>query len=44
MIFEEFAPTTGQELTRLKALRGRVLTLISAGGGVCALLRLAFIV
>lgn len=42
MIFEEFAPSTGVTLERLKALRGRVLTLISAGGGVCALVRVAF--
>ena len=41
MIFEEFAPSTGETLERLKALRGRVLTLITAGGGMCALLRVA---
>ena len=45
MIFEEFAPaptTTGQTLDRLRDLRGRVLTVISASGGVCALIRVAF--
>ncbi|WP_293249991.1 hypothetical protein [Nannocystis sp.] len=44
MIFEEFAPTTAQRLDGLKALRGRVLTLISAAGGVCALIRVALMV
>lgn len=43
MIFEEFAPTTAQELTRLKALRGRILTLITTGGGAFALLQLALL-
>lgn len=41
MIFEGFAPSTAQELDRLRALRGRVLTLFTAGGGVCALIRVA---
>ena len=42
MIFEEFAPSTGESLVRLKALRGRVLTLITTSGGICALVRVAF--
>lgn len=42
MIFEEFAPSTGESIVRLKALRGRVLALISTGGGLCALVRVAF--
>ena len=41
MIFEAFAPTTGQQLDHLRALRSRILTMISAGGGVFALLKLA---
>lgn len=44
MIFEGFAPGTAQELDRLRALRGRVLTLMTAGGGLCALLRFALMV
>jgi len=44
VIFEEFAPSTAQELDRLRALRGRVLGLITAGGGLCALLRFALMV
>jgi hypothetical protein len=38
MIFEEFAPTTAQRLDALKALRGQVLLLISAGGATCWLM------
>lgn len=44
MIFEGFAPGTAQELERLRALRGRVLSLMTAGGGICALLRFALMV
>ncbi len=44
MIFEEFAPDTAQELVRLRALRGRVLALVTAGGGLCALLQFALMV
>lgn len=44
VIFEEFAPDTAQELVRLRALRGRVLALVTAGGGLCALLQFALMV
>ena len=44
MIFEGFAPGTAQELDRLRALRGRVFTLLTAGGGFCVLLRFALLV
>ena len=37
MIFDEFAPTTAQRLDALKAVRGWVLMLISAGGATGAL-------
>jgi hypothetical protein len=43
VIFEEFAPSTGDSLARLRALRGRVLTLITASGGICALVQVAFL-
>ena len=36
MIFEEFAPTTAQRLDALRRVRTRVLTLITALGGACA--------
>ncbi len=36
MIFEEFAPSTAQRLDALKNLRARVLALVTAGGGICA--------
>jgi len=39
MMFEEFAPTTAQELNRLRVLRNRVLGVVMAGGSVCALFR-----
>jgi hypothetical protein len=39
MIFEEFAPSTAQQLDRLYTLRNRVLGVIMAGGSVCALVR-----
>jgi len=44
VIFEGFAPGAAQELDRLRALRGRVLTFLSAGSGVCVLLRFALLV
>jgi hypothetical protein len=44
VIFEGFAPGTAQELDRLRALRGRVMALLTAGGGVCVLLRFALLV
>jgi len=44
VIFEGFAPSTAQELDRLRALRDRVLTLMTASGGICALLRFALMV
>ena len=39
MMFEEFAPSTAQELTRLKVLKNRVLGVAMAGGSICALIR-----
>lgn len=39
MIFEEFAPTSAQELHRLRMLHNRVLGLVMAGGGICVLIR-----
>jgi hypothetical protein len=44
MIFEGFAPDTAQELDRLRALRGRVIALLTGGGGVCVLLRFALLI
>ena len=42
MMFEEFAPTTAQELTRLKVLKNRVLGVVMAAGSVCALVRVVW--
>lgn len=39
MMFEEFAPTTAQEINRLRVLKNRVLGVVMAGGSVCALVR-----
>lgn len=39
MMFEEFAPSTTQALTRLKVLKNRVLGVAMAGGSICALIR-----
>jgi hypothetical protein len=39
MMFEEFAPTTAQELARLYTLKNRVLGVVMAGGSVAALIR-----
>lgn len=44
MIFEGFAPGTAQRLDGLKALRGRVLLMISACGAACLLVRVALMV
>ena len=38
-MFEEFSPSTAQELDRLRMLRNRVLGVVMAGGSVCALIR-----
>jgi hypothetical protein len=44
MIFEGFAPGTAQQLDGLKALRGRILTALAAGGVTCLLVRVALMV
>ncbi len=41
MIFEEFAPTSEQQLERLRLLRSQLLRVIAWSGGACALVRIA---